>query len=266
MKRIIVMLAIAASLVFASCAQKPTVDSVVNKMVQSLGGAEKLASMQDQISTWNSQMTMKMGDSTMNMATTMTITYKRPSKIKFESVDANGNAGFISIFDGSSGWVFMVGPDGQGAWRDMAPEEIQETTTLAETWADGWHDYAAKGIALVLLADTTMDGKAYHRVQATDKFGNVSVNYCDVPTGLIARTEAKIFDVMTMQKMPTVMTFSEYASHEGFMIPGKYTQRDDAGMMSFETTLKEAKHNTGVADDVFAKPAMPMALASPNPQ
>jgi outer membrane lipoprotein-sorting protein len=266
MKRFMVTLGVAVCLVFAACAQKPTVDSVVNKMVQAQGGAEKLASMQDQVSTWDSDMTMTVNDSAMNMATTMTITYKRPNKIKFENVDASGNAGFISIFDGTNGWVYMVGMDGQGAWRDMAPEEIQETTTLAETWADGWHNYAAKGITLVLLADTTMDGKAFHRVQATDKFGNVSVNYCDTQTGLIERTEAKIFDVMTMQKVPTVMTFSEYASHDGFMVPGKFTQRDDAGMMSFETRLKEVKHNTGVADDVFAKPAMPMAMETPNAQ
>lgn len=266
MKRFIVTLAMAASLVFAACAQKPTVDSVVNKMVQSLGGAEKLASMQDQVSTWDSQMTMAMGDSTMNMATTMTITYKRPDKIKFESADPSGNVGFISVFDGASGWVYMIGPDGQGAWRDMAPEEVQETTTLAATWADGWHDYAAKGLALVLLADTTMDGKAFHRVQVTDKFANVSMNYCNAQTGLVERTEAKIFDVMTMQKMPTVMTFTEYASHEGFMVAGKYIQRDATGMTMFEARLKEVKHNTGVADEAFAKPATPMAMENPNAQ
>lgn len=266
MKRIIVTLAMAASLVFAACAQKPTVDSVVNKMMQTLGGAEKLASMQDQVSTWDSQMTMPMGDSAMTMNAAMTITYKRPNKIKFEMVDQNGNAGYISIFDGTNGWVYMVGMDGQGAWRDMLPEEVQETTTLAETWADGWHDYAAKGLTLALLADTTMDGKAYHRVQTTDKFGNVSMNYCDAQTGLVERTDAEMFDPASMQKAPAVMTFTEYASHNGFMVAGKYTQRDAAGTTMFEATLKEVKHNTGVSDDTFAKPAMPMSMENPSEQ
>jgi outer membrane lipoprotein-sorting protein len=260
MKRFIVTIAMAASLALAACAQKTTVDDVVNKMVQTLGGAEKLASMQDQVSTWDSKMTM--GDTTMPGA--MTITYKRPNKLKFEGADPDGNVGYISIFDGANGWVYMVGPDGQGAWRDMVPEEIQETTTLAETWADGWHDYAAKGLALVLHADTTMDGKVYHRVQVTDRFGSVSMNYCDAQTGLVERTETELFDLMTMQKAPTVMTFTEFASHDGFMVAGKYTQRDAAGMTTFEAILKEAKHNTGVSDEVFAKPATPIAMAKPS--
>jgi outer membrane lipoprotein-sorting protein len=266
MKRFSVTLAMAASLVFAACAKKATVDDVVNKMVQTLGGAEKLASMQDQVSTWDSEMTMPMGDSAMTMNAVMTITYKRPNKIKFESVDQNGNVGYISIFDGASGWVYLVGMDGQGAWRDMMPEEVKETTTLAETWADCWHNYTAKGLTLALLADTTMDGKAYHRVQATDKFGNVSMNYCDAQTGLVERTDAEMFDAASMQKAPTVMLFTEYASHDGFMVAGKYTQRDASGTTMFVATLKEVKYNTGVADEAFAKPATPMAMEEPSEQ
>lgn len=266
MKRFIVTLAMAVSLVLAACAQKTTVDSVVNKMVQTLGGAEKLASLQDQVSTWDSEITMPMDDSVMTMNAVMTITYKRPNKIKFESVDENGNVGYISIFDGTGGWVYAVGMDGQGAWRDMVPDEVKETTTLAETWADGWHNYAAKGLTLALLADTTMDGKAYHRVQTTDKFGNVSINYCDVQTGLVERTDAEMLDPMSMQKAPTVMLFNEYALHDGFMVAGKYTQRDAAGTTMFAVTLKDVKHNTGVADEAFAKPDMPMAMENPNAQ
>ncbi len=264
MKRVIVTLAMAASLVFAACAQKPTVDGVVNKMVQTLGGADKLATIQDQVSTWDTKFVIPQSDSMMMGA--MTITYKRPNKLKFEGADLNGNVGYISIFDGASGWVYMVGMDGQGAWRDMMAEEVKETTTLADTWADGWHNYAAKGLTLALLADTTMDGKAYHRVQVTDKFGNVSMNYCDAQTGLVERTDAEMLDPASMQKAPAVMTFTEFASHDGFMVAGKYIQRDATGMTMFEATLKEAKHNTGVADDAFAKPAMPMAMENPSEQ
>ncbi len=108
-----------------------------------------------------------------------------------------------------------------------------------------------------------MDGKAYHRVQATDRFGNVSMNYCDPQTGLVERTDAETLDAMTMQKAPVKMYFTDYTSHDGFMVAGKYTQRDANGVVIFEAILKEAKHNTGVADEVFAKPATPMAMKSP---
>jgi len=143
--------------------------------------------------------------------------------------------------------------------RDMSPAEIQETTSLAETWLDGWHGYAAKGLKLAMMGDTTMDGKAYRRIQVTDRFGNVSTNYCDAQTGLCERTDANVTDAMTMQKAASVMTFTDYAAHDGLMMAGKFKSWDLQGMGSFEATLKEVKHNTGMADDAFAKPAMPMA-------
>lgn len=266
MKRLIVALVMAASLVFAACAQKPTVDTVVEKQVKTLGGAEKLASIQDQVSTWNSSMTMPMGDSMMTMNATLIITYKRPNKMKFEGKDQNGNVGFISVFDGTNGWVYGVDPaSGMGGTRDMTPAEIQEHTTLGETWIDGWHNYAAKGIKLALLADTTLDGKMHHRVQVTDKFGNVSMNYCDTQTGLVARSDMEMTDSMTMQKKPSIMLFADYAEHDGYMVAGKYTQQDAQGNTMMVATVQEVKHNTGVSDDAFAKPVPPAPASNGNP-
>lgn len=257
MRRTIGMLAIAASLTVAGCAKQTTVDDVVNKMTQSLGGTEKIASIQDQVSTWDYNMTMKMGgDSSMTESGAMTITYKRPNKLKFEMKDSNGHVGYLSVFDGTNGWVYIMGPTGPSL-RDMSPGEIQETTSLAETWVDGWHGFAEKGFKLAMMSDTTMNGKAYHRIQATDRFGNVSMNYCDAQTGLCGRTDANVTDAMTMQKAASVMTFTEYAAHEGVMVAGKFTSRDVQGMTTFDAVLKEVKHNAGVADDGFAKPAPP---------
>jgi len=144
MRRTIGMLAIAASLTVVGCAKQTTVDDVVNKMTQSLGGAEKIASIQDQVSTWDYNMTMKMGgDSSMTESGSMTITYQRPNKIKFEMKDTNGHVGSLSVFDGTNGWIYMVGPTGPSL-RDMLPAEIQETTILAESWVGGWHGIRVK--------------------------------------------------------------------------------------------------------------------------
>jgi len=265
MRRTIGMLAIAASLTVAGCAKKTTVDDVVNKMTQSLGGVEKSASIQDQVSTWDSNaMVMMDGDSSMTMSGVMTITYKRPNKIKFETKDPDGNVGYLSVFDGTNGWFYVMGPTGPSL-RDMSPAEIQETTSLAETWLDGWHGYAAKGLKLALMSDSTMNGKAHHRIQVTDRFGNVSMNYCDAQTGLCARTEADLTDAMTMQKAANVMTFTDYAAHDGWMMPQKVASYDAKGNMAFELSLKDLKNNAGVADDAFAKPAPPAEHPSEHP-
>ena len=264
MRRTIGMLAIAASLTVAGCAKQTTVDDVVNKIVQSNGGAEKMASIHDQVSTWDSKAMVMMGDSSMTMSGVMTITYKRPNKIKFETKDSNGHVGYLTVFDGTNGWIFMMGPTGPSL-RDMSPAEIQETTILAETWLDGWHGHAAKGFKLAMMGDTTMNGKAYHRLQVTDRFGNVSMNYCDAQTGLCQRTDAETTDPVTMQKAPNVMAFTGYAAHDGWMMPQKVASYDGKGNLVFEASLKDLKNNAGVADDAFAKPAPPAEPPSEHP-
>jgi outer membrane lipoprotein-sorting protein len=261
MKRFIVTLVIAASMVFAACAQKTTVDDVVNKMVQTYGGAEKLAAIQDQVSTWDGKMAMPQGDSIVTVAAEMVITYKRPNKIKFETKGPDGATIMASGFDGVNGWMLMMGQA-----KDMSPAEIQENTTLAETWIDQWHNYSQKGMKLARSADTTMNGKTYHVIQVTDRFNNVSKNFCDPQTGLVERMEAEGTDPASGQKQPFTMTFADPAPYDGFMTPKKVTSYDAQGNMAFELTLKDMKHNTGVADDVFAKPATPMTMENPSEQ
>jgi len=265
MKRGIVVLALAASIMLAACQKKTTPDDVVNKMVQTQGGAEKMAAIQDQVSQWDSKVTMTMGDSTVTETASMTIMAKRPNKLKFEVKNPNGVVGYISVFDGTNGWVYGHAPDGTVNVMDMTPEQMQEASNMAETWLDGWHNYAAKGIKLAMLPDTALDGKAYHVVQATDKFGNVSKNYCDTQTGMIERTECQAPGPMTGAREPSVMKLTNYSSHDGFMMAQNYWQSYEQSKMIAEATLKEVKHNTGVADEVFAKPEPP-PMSAEHPQ
>jgi outer membrane lipoprotein-sorting protein len=253
MKRFAVVLALTASLALVACAKKTTVDDLVNKMTQAQGGVEALAAIQDQVSTWDSKAMVPQGEEMVPMQSEMIITYKRPNKIKFEGKTPDGMVVWATVFDGTNGWQYMAG---MGV-REMTPDEINETVAMAETWIDGWHNYAEKGLKLAMGADTTMNGMTYHVIEATDKFGNVSTNYCNAQTGMVERMEAAMTDAMTQQKKPSVMTFTEYASHNGFMMAGKVASYDDTGAMVFESTLKDLKNNVGVTDDAFAKP-MPM--------
>jgi outer membrane lipoprotein-sorting protein len=261
MKRFNVTLALAASLVFAACAKKTTVDDVVNQMVQAYGGAEKLAAIQDQVSTWDSKMVTPQGDSIMTMSGETIITYKRPNKIKFQVNGPDGATIMASGFDGDNGWYMMM-----GQVRDMSPAEIQENTTLAETWIDQLYDYSQKGMKLALLADTTIDGKSHHVIQATDRFNNMYKYYCNAQTGLVERTAGEGTEPMSGQKKAYEMTFADFAAHDGFMTPKVVISYNAAGVMEFESTLKELNNNTGVADEVFDKPAASMTMENPSQQ
>jgi outer membrane lipoprotein-sorting protein len=257
MKRIACLVVGLATLAFVSCAKKTTVDDVVNKMTQAAGGAEKLASIQDQVGTWDMTMNVPMGDSMATVSGAMTITYKSPNKIKFEVMSPDGATMFAGVFNGTTGWQMMM-----GQVREMTPAEVQEHTTLAETWITGYHDYASKGMALTLMPDTTLEAKSYHVFKATDRFGNSSTNYCNIQTGLCERMDGEGTDGMTLEKKASTMTFSDYSAFDGVMLAKKVVNHDAQGAMLFDATLKEIKHNTGVADEAFAMPMAPPAATT----
>ncbi len=255
MKRLAYPLALLLSLFAVSCAKKPTVDDVVRKQVQTQGGAAALAAITDQVSKWEAKFTIPMDDSIVTATAEMIITYKRPNKIKFEMFNPDGSTASATVLDGAQGWQYMMG---QGV-REMIQAEMDENLALAETWIDGFHDYAAKGTKLELLPDSTLEGKSYSVLRVTDRFGNASMNYCDPQTGLAERMESNMTDPMSMTKKPSVMTFTNYTAFEGFKAAGLFKQYDEKGALMFEATLKELKNNAGVADEAFAAPAPPEA-------
>jgi len=250
MKRCAYMLAILLSLLAASCAKKPTLEDVIKQQVQTQGGAAALAAIVDQVSKWDSKATYSVGDSMASVTAEMTITYKRPNQIKFETFNSDGSLASATIFDGAKGWQYTI----EQGLREMTPPETEETIAMAEGWIDGFHDYTAKGMTLALLPDSTLEGELYRVVRATDRFGNVSTNYCDAQTGLVERSEFAYTDPISMTKKPGVMTFTNFMRHDGLMVAGVFRQYDENGVLMFESTLKEVQNNAGVDDEAFIPP------------
>lgn len=250
MKRISYAFALLLSLLALNCAKKATIDDLIQKQVHAQGGAAALAAITDQVSKWEAKFSYPMGDSMITSTVDMIITYKRPNKIKFEMFNPDASTASATVFDGTSGWQYMMG---QGV-RDMIQAEADENNALAETWIDGWHDYAAKGIKLELLPDTTLDGKVFTAVRMTDRFGNVSRNYCDPQTGLVMRQESMMTDPASMSKFPSVMVFENYTAFAGFMAAGVFKQYNEKGELMFESTLQELQNNAGVGDEAFGEP------------
>ncbi len=258
MKRFVCLLCMMALVIFAACAKKTTVEDVMNKTIEAQGGAANITAIKDQVGTWDMTMTMPPSDSTSTMTTmnaVAIITFKAPNKMKFETLGPDGTVMMTTIYDGANGWNAMM-----GQVAEMTEAEKQENATMAETWVNFFYDSAAKGMKAMMMPDTTIDGKMYHRVHATDRFGNASVSFCDAQTGLIERMEGMGTNPMDKVKRAYTMYFTDYAEIDGVKWSKKVTNKDADGNLVWEATLREAKHNTGVTDDVFA---MPMASVPP---
>ncbi len=258
----VVVLGLCVGLLF-SCGKQATVDDVVQMITQASGGAEKLQSINDQVSTWDFTMHMmppmpesamaeggeEMGEMT-GHPMPMTITYKRPNKIRFDTMGPDGSVVWSSCYDGAKGWEMAMGHQ-----KEFSEAQLQETETMAAAWMDGFLNYQEKGLTLALLPNEIVDGKKYMVLQSTDKHGNVQKYYIDETTHLIERQAGEMVS-MEGNKEPMYMTFKDYKMVDGVIMSNHVALYMDNGEMIWEATLKDVKHNTGVDDAVFAMQSM----------
>lgn len=250
-------------LLSTGCYQKQTVDDVVMKMNEAAGGADKLAAITDRVETWDfTMMQPPPGDNGEGemppdyeggpMTMPMTITAKKPNKLRFDLQGPDGSIQMSSCYDGEKGWKMEMGEH-----KEMTGAELQETQTMAATWIDGFTNYKDKGLTLALLPNETLDAKEYLILQSTDAYGNVQKYYIDPATHYIMRQAGEMVNMMGEKEMMH-MTFSDYKMFDDVAIPNIVAQHGANGEKMWEATFKEAKHNTGVEDDAFMATAMSM--------
>jgi outer membrane lipoprotein-sorting protein len=261
-KVLIAVLGLLVGLVF-SCGKEATVDDVVTMMTKAMGGEQTLAAISDQVSKWDftmhqmppmppaegqadGQQAQASGPHTMPM----TITYKRPNKIRFDSYGPDGALAWSSCYDGTKGWSMMMGQT-----KDANEAQNQESEAMVATWIDGYLNYKDKGFTLALLPAEMMEGNRYMVLQVTDKHGNVQKIYINETTHLL---EKQTGDMTNMEgaKEPMYMTFKNYTMMDGVNMAQHVASYKADGTIIWEATLKEAKHNTGVDDSVFMANAM----------
>ena len=232
-----------------SCQQQTTADDVVNMVTEAAGGAAKLAEIMDQVSSW--EMTMHIMPPDMPegmegpMTMPMTITAKRPNKLRFDTHGPDGNVSGSSCFDGTTGWSMQMGQK-----MDMPEAQLQETETMASTWLDGFVNHQDKGLTLELLADEMVDEQNYMVLQVTDKHGSAQKYYINPESHYIERQAGEMAN-MAGEKEQMTMTFKDYKMVDGVAWSHHVAQHNAEGEMIWEVTLKEVKYNTGVEDAVL---------------
>ncbi len=256
MKKLIALLLCSGVGFLMSCQQQTTADDVVNMLTEASGGAAKLAETMDQVSSW--EMTTHIMPPEMPegmegpMTMPMTITAKRPNKIRFDTHGPDGNVSGSSCFDGTMGWSMQMGQK-----KDMPEAQLQETETMAATWLDGFVNHQDKGLTLELLADEMVDEQNYMVLQVTDKHGSAQKYYINPESHYIERQAGEMAN-MAGGKEQMTMTFKDYKMVEGVAMCHHVAQHNAEGEIIWEATLKEVKHNTGVEDAAFMSEPMSM--------
>ncbi|MEJ5351007.1 MAG: insulinase family protein [Melioribacteraceae bacterium] len=206
-----------------------TVDQVINKYIEVIGGKENLLKVKDRV--------IKLTGSTQGMNISVTISQKYPNKL-MQVIDA-GVFQQKTIFDGAKGKVEVMGQS-----QDLNDEQVE---SLKEQAIDAPLDYSKYGLKPELVGIESINGKDAYKVVLTSSSGKKTTQYYDVESGLLVRT---ISNVTTPQgSFAQTMDLSDYRDVQGLKYPFKYVQ--SFGPQSIELNVSSIEVNTNLPDSLF---------------
>jgi outer membrane lipoprotein-sorting protein len=234
MKKIILAIAAWALTVAALSAQ--SVDEIVARHLNAIGGAEKLQKVKSVIM----ENTIKVQGLDFENINTILVgkAIRTESKIMGNSM--------IQAFDGDTAWsVTPVLMGGNGEPQVLSEEMARSIITQTDLFP--LLDYLKKGISVTLMtAEKVKDKETYH-LKISPKAGAASEVWIDVSSGLIS----KLKTVQNGQEVEAF--FSNYTEIEGIKFSMTMeTANPMAGTITIDT--KTVKLNTPIDGSVFKMP------------
>lgn len=202
-----------------------TVDQVLNKYVEVIGGKENILKVKDR--------TTKMSGTIQGMNITMTQTLKAPNKF-YQLVDF-GVGQQSTIFDGEKGKVSAMGQE------QVMPADQVEIMKIGSLYT--MLEYKEKGIKYELTGIETINNKDGYRVVFTYPSGKKITSYYDIITGFPLRQIAELGGGAQS------VDFDDYRDVQGVKYPYKMAVGTPNGTIEMITGSVEV--NTNPNDTLF---------------
>jgi outer membrane lipoprotein-sorting protein len=230
-----------------------TIDQIVQKHVDAMGGADKIKAIQNVKATGNASL---MGG---QIEAPVTMLLKRPNSMRLDMMVQDKS--FVQGFDGTTSWMinpFMGSPD-----PHKASDEDAKATRDDSDFIDGpLTDYKAKGNTLELLGKEDVDGTPAYKIKITKKSGNVQFLYLDAKTFLDLKSTGHRRQMG--QEMDVETTLGNYKPVNGVQMPYMIAQKAN-GNPVMQFTVEKYEVNVPVDDAVFHMPEKPKEQAPEKP-
>lgn len=231
MKNLIIFSIFIMLLVFAQFAQGQTVDEVINKHIDALGGRENLNKIQNVV--------MNGSLSYQGIDVAMTFT-KVQSKLNRQDIDANGMHGFDMLSD-KDGWSYMP-------FFGMSAPEAKDAGEVKANQADldiagPLVDYVAKGHKTELLGKEKVNGTDCYKIKAILASGKTVFYFVNAETYLIDRVVDK--RLVNGQETDAQSDFTDYKTVAGIKMAHSITGQYGT------TYISDIKVNQTIADSAF---------------
>ncbi len=232
----------ALGLLLAPVAQAQTVDEILAKHFETMGGLEKIKALNSMRVTG----TMTMGP---GMEAPITLERKRPGKRRIEFT-VQGMTG-VQAFDGEKGWSVMpfMGKKDPEPSTDEDNKEAQDDADFDGALVD----WKTKGHTVELVGKEPVEGADTYKLKITKKNGNIEYQYLDAETYLLVRNEGKVKRRGT--EIEGESTFSDYKDVQGYMMPFTMEQGAKGMPQKQRMTFSKIEVNVALDDSRFVMPA-----------
>jgi hypothetical protein len=217
---------------------QPSVDEILQKYVQALGGREAY----EKVTTRAMKGTVEIPDD--NVTGTALVSAKAPGSYRL-TLDIPGYGVVESVLDGANAWE--KNPDSgvhglSNADLDIAKRDhdFYRETRLKELFP-----------TMTLAAPADVNGHKAYVIEAAPASGPPEKLYFDADTGLLVKRD---FERVTLEDgiVQYEVFLSDYRDVDGVKVPATIDQRSPDTTMIFK--FAEIKNNAPLADSAFAKP------------
>lgn len=228
------------SLLFVANTSAQTVDEIISKYVQAIGGKDLLGKI-------NSVYTESTMDA-MGMQATVKNTTLNGKGMKQE-MDIMGSL-MVTCFTDKGGW--SINPMAGATTPEDMPEGQYNSGKDQIVVGAPFINYAEKGYKAELMGNEAVGDINAYKIKLTSPDSISSIYYFDPNNSYLVKSVQEV--EMQGQMIDNVITYSDYRQTEGYAIPYKIDMVMAGGQFSMSMTVTKIELNKPVDEAIFTKP------------
>ena len=241
LRKALATLATVIVLAAPAAAQDLTLDQILAKHYEAIGGLDNWKALQSMRATGHIELVP-------GTEAPFTVMVKRPHKARLEFT-FQGMTG-VQAFDGTTAWMIMPFT-GKSDPEEMPPESAKDV--IEQSDIDGaLVNYKEDGDKVELVGMTEVEGTKAYQLKVTLKNGDVQQHYLDAEYFVPIKVEGSRDVQGTVVEFET--TLSDYKEVGGLMMPFSIDARTKGQPQGQTITLDSIEINVPLADSLFVMP------------
>ncbi len=202
MKNLILFGLLIFGLVLVQFAQGQTVDDIINRHVEAMGGREKIMSLSGALMTGTF--------TAMGATAPINITTSKKHMIGSRiDINADGINNY-QIITPENGWIFTP-IQGDKEPRPLADDQVKALQVQLDLHGP-FINHREKGIKIEMAGKDSAEGAVYYKLKVTSPNTNVTVYFINSKSGLIDKTSTKMVQFGKLEDVET--RYSDYRQNE----------------------------------------------------